>query len=272
MQKIVFTTVETHTLGEPTRIITSGFPDIPGITMMEKKEILEQRYDHLRRALMCEPRGHKDMVGALILPAEHTASAFGVVFMDAKRWVNMCGHASIGCAMYAVEAGLVPVCEPHTEVVMDTPSGTICASVRVENKKAQEVTLHNVPSFLFADEVKVRVDGKEYRVAISFGGTFFALFDAAQLSLQLDAKDIEFLIPFTRKLLAQLNKQYEIKHPSLAITRVVNAEYYVATGEKKQKNIVIAEEGQIAHHVGQEQVQSWHICMRKETYLQTKFL
>lgn len=111
MQKIVFTTVETHTLGEPTRIITSGFPDIPGITMMEKKEILEQRYDHLRRALMCEPRGHKDMVGALILPAEHTASAFGVVFMDAKRWVNMCGHASIGCAMYAVEAGLVPVCD-----------------------------------------------------------------------------------------------------------------------------------------------------------------
>ena len=67
----------------------------------------------------------------------------------------------------------------------------------------------------------------------------------AQLSLQLDAKDIEFLIPFTRKLLAQLNKQYEIKHPSLAITRVVNAEYYVATGEKKQKNIVIAEEGQV---------------------------
>lgn len=85
MQKIVFTTVETHTLGEPTRIITSGFPDIPGITMMEKKEILEQRYDHLRRALMCEPRGHKDMVGALILPAEHTASAFGVVFMEIGR-------------------------------------------------------------------------------------------------------------------------------------------------------------------------------------------
>ena len=105
--------------------------------------------------------------------------------------------------------------------------------------------MRNVPSFLFADEVKVRVDGKEYRVAISFGGTFFALIDAAQLSLQLDAKDIEFLIPFTRKLLAQLNKQYEIKHPSLAITRVVNAEYYVATGEKKQKNIVIAEEGQV---------------------------
>ena len=272
MQKIVFTTVETHTLGEPTRIITSGFPDIPGITMMEKKEILEQRYDHLRRALMCEPRGHKDMVGALILPAEHTASAFGVVFMDAKRWVNMCGHASIGCAMYAVEAGLVPVCEPHTEVVMDTPSGTICASVRVENKKAQEVTLHNVPSFLFADEVKVRVDGKEYRVAISFGGTFFALFDAAQLSLQLDAKDIEFLIPFTRKLLAQLNKQYEIKHPSLAITRVVNAEYYVLEKRNRRISLLPRKVRSIAHHVGQEQVQSWHICMRKETYLQTKFL
>lgn len=243
--KKVFTSVETHTLGEPTRIITSGFPDIPGSRMLEKKAFLEHNYDHLRRALMCEPRVHKDMVGALILPKEHEEADFGVVFMDAERWVAMCGHASIGCATFAVETGLVPVCEPYTDVVMDTPSGQICTRVRVKNRKALEVTLCNVPSFLYKDEVSVTVDGKEYTAAISFGGTFFALFDAAQLSLDLESKDIKVLVPFTKKLLARLNEQYKIKHPELAIERVVNAEYYISTGEKSQKNIVIAEEGQV---------------------------
>ena len=243
--KHVFTSVETHTVGEPTRIITSSFPAVSGSTMMERKIFLEQNCDHLRRALLCEPRGHKDMVGALILPKVHADADFGVVFMDAKRWVNMCGHASIGCAVYAVEAGLVSVCEPFTEVVMDTPSGQIRASVRVEHNKALEVTLHNVPSFLYDDAVKVTVDGKEYTAAISFGGTFFALFDAAQLSLHLDAKDIPFLVPFTKKLLDELNKEVQVKHPEQAIERVVNAEYYLTLGRHRQKNIVIAEEGQV---------------------------
>ena len=241
----VFTTVETHTVGEPTRIITSGFPECLGSTMMEKKQYLEQHYDHLRSALMCEPRGHNDMVGALIVPKTNEQADIGVIFMDSERWVNMCGHATIGCATFVVETGLVPKSEPYTEVIIDTPVGMIPTLVKVEAGRVTEVTITNVPAFLFQDHVEVNVDGITYEVAISFGGTFFALINAQQFPLKLESKDIELLVPFTKKLLQKLNEQIIVKHPELEIERVVNAEYYLSDGKYKQRNIVIAEEGQI---------------------------
>lgn len=241
----VFTSVETHTVGEPTRIITSGFPECVGTSMMEKKQYLEQHYDHLRSALMCEPRGHDDMVGALIVPKTNEQAHIGVIFMDSERWVNMCGHATIGCATFALESGLVAKSEPYTDVVIDTPVGMIPTVVKVEAGKVTEVTITNVPSFLFQDHVEVNIDGITYEVAISFGGTFFALVNAQQFPLKLVSKDIEFLIPFTKKLLHKLNEQIVVKHPELDIERVVNAEYYISEGKYKQRNIVIAEEGQV---------------------------
>ena len=121
MQPII--TYETHTVGEPTRIVVEGFPILEGSTMMEKKEYLEKHYDHLRTALLCEPRGHKDMVGALITTPCHPAADIGVIFMDSYRWINMCGHASMGCAYTAIKVGLVTSSGADTEVKIDTPAG-----------------------------------------------------------------------------------------------------------------------------------------------------
>lgn len=241
----IFTSVETHTVGEPTRIITSGFPSCHGLTMMEKKSFLEENYDYLRSALMCEPRGHKDMVGAIILPKVNDIADFGVVFMDADRWINMCGHATIGCATFAIEKKLVPVCEPYTEVIIDTPVGAIPTKVKVENGKPIEVTISNVPAFLFKDNLKVEVDGVDYFVSISFGGTFFALMDAKQLSINLDSEDLGLLIPFTKKMLNKINELIRVSHPELSIENVVNAEYFLTLDKNSQKNIVIAKEGQV---------------------------
>ena len=121
----VFETVETHTAGEPTRIVLSGFPQLAGESMMDIRMGLEAQYDHLRSALMCEPRGHSDMVGALFVPPIDPRADLGVVFMDANRWINMCGHAAIGCATAAVECGFVPICEPQTRIVLETPAGLV---------------------------------------------------------------------------------------------------------------------------------------------------
>lgn len=241
----VFTTIETHTLGEPTRIITSGFPKCNGSSMMEKKQFLQANYDHLRSALMCEPRGHKDMVGALILPKSNEEADFGVVFMDANRWINMCGHASIGCATFAIANNMVSVKEPATIVKIDTPVGIVQTIVKVEKGVPVEVTLTNVPSFLYQDNIDVELDGITYQIAISFGGTFFALIDAQQLHIDLETKDIQFLIDFTKSILKRINEQMKVKHPYLNIERVVNAEYYLSINHHCQKNIVISEEGQV---------------------------
>lgn len=240
-----FTTIETHTLGEPTRIIISGFPKCNGSSMMEKKQFLQANYDHLRSALMCEPRGHKDMVGALILPKSNEETDFGVVFMDANRWINMCGHASIGCATFAIANNMVSVKEPATIVKIDTPVGIVQTIVKVEKGVPVEVTLTNVPSFLYQDNIDVELDGITYQIAISFGGTFFALIDAQQLHIDLETKDIQFLIDFTKRILKRINEQMKVKHPYLNIERVVNAEYYLSINHHCQKNIVISEEGQV---------------------------
>ncbi len=96
---------------------------------------------------MLEPRGHRDMFGALLLEPVHEEADYGVIFMDSGGCLNMCGHGSIGTASMLVETGMVPVSEPVTEVVLDAPSGIIRTMVRVVNGKAAEVSILNVPSF-----------------------------------------------------------------------------------------------------------------------------
>lgn len=90
-QKI--TTIDTHTAGEPLRIITSGIPDIPGNTILEKRRYVQENLDYLRKILMWEPRGHADMYGCIITPPVTTTEAdFGVIFMHNEGYSSMCGH------------------------------------------------------------------------------------------------------------------------------------------------------------------------------------
>ena len=87
--------IDTHTMGEPTRILLGGIPDIKGKTMMDKKVYLEENLDHIRTISMNEPRGHTDMFGAIILDPVNEGSDKGVIFMDGGGYLNMCGHGSI---------------------------------------------------------------------------------------------------------------------------------------------------------------------------------
>ena len=91
-----FLGVSTHTGGEITRIVMDGFPEPQGNTMIEKKNYLIENYDHYRKSLMLEPRGHKNMFGALFTEPVNKEAAFGVIFMDTGGYLNMCGHGTIG--------------------------------------------------------------------------------------------------------------------------------------------------------------------------------
>ena len=137
-------TIDSHPMGEPTRIVYDGFPELPGETMMDKKKYLMEHYDYLRSALMLEPRGHRDMFGALLTAPVHEEADYGVIFLDSGGCLNMCGHGSIGTASMLVETGMVPVTEPYTEVVLDAPSGIIRTKVHVVDGEAVEVSILNV--------------------------------------------------------------------------------------------------------------------------------
>ena len=119
--------VDSHTMGEPTRVVVGGIPNVPGNTMMEKKHYLEEHYDNIRTALMLEPRGHRDMFGSIVLPPCDPKADLGIVFMEGDGFVNMCGHGSIGACAVAVETGLVEAKEPYTDITLECPVGLIKA-------------------------------------------------------------------------------------------------------------------------------------------------
>ena len=240
--------IDSHTMGEPTRVIYDGFPELHGDTMMQKKEYLTAHYDHLRSALMLEPRGHRDMFGALMTEPVHEEADFGVIFMESGGCLNMCGHGSIGTAAVIVETGMIPVAEPYTDVVLDAPAGLIRARVHVVDGKAQEVSILNVPSFLYLEQQKVSLpEWGEIRFDISFGGSFFALINAEEIGLRLEADNIDRVEALGMKLLTEINRKISVKHPALDIKTVDLVEFYSHTDTEKanMKNCVVFGDGQI---------------------------
>ena len=108
----VIQAVDSHTAGEPTRIVTGGLPQIPGATMADKRAELQRSFDHLRRALVLEPRGHDAIVLACLLPPCTPGAHLGVVFANDAGYLGMCGHGAIGVATVAVATGMVAPVEP----------------------------------------------------------------------------------------------------------------------------------------------------------------
>lgn len=232
----MLTTVDFHTAGEPVRVVTGGIPNIPGKTMLEKRDFVRQNLHHLRDALLNEPRGHSGMWACIMTPPVTDEAAFGLVFMSAGGYRDMCGHGSIGTATLAVEMGIVEAKEPETVVAIDVPAGLIRVRVNVENGRAKGATLQNVPSFLYKSQViKVPRLG-ELPIDIAFGGNFFAIVEAKDLGVTSDVAGLRgvYSSGLFAEIVKSVNEQVQVQHPEkdyikglemiLVSDRVVNPE------------------------------------------------
>jgi len=152
-----FSTIDTHTVGSPTRSVIGGLPPIPGKTMSEKMLYMRDNMDWIRKLLMFEPRGSHVMSGTYIVDPCLPEADFGIIYIEVGGYLNMCGHDTIGVSTALVESGMIEAKEPVTQIKLDTPAGLVVADVKVENYTAKEVSFTNVPSFLFANETKVDV-------------------------------------------------------------------------------------------------------------------
>ncbi|QXM05540.1 proline racemase [Crassaminicella indica] len=241
--------IDSHTMGEPTRIVVGGVPVIPGKTMPEKKKYLEEHLDHLRTGIMHEPRGHNDMFGSIITQPINPEANLGIIFMDGGGYLNMCGHGTIGACTAAVETGMVEVTEPYTQVNLEAPAGLVRARVKVENGKAKEVSFENVPSFLYKQDVEIKVPkvGK-VTLDIAFGGSFFAIVEAKQLGVKVEPKNVHKLTELGITIRDILNNEIEIQHPELEHIKTVDLVeiYDVPTDpEANLKNVVVFGESQV---------------------------
>jgi proline racemase len=223
----VFSAVDSHTEGMPTRVVTGGVGPIPGASMLERKLHFEEHLDHLRLLLMREPRGHGAMSGAILQPPLAEGADWGVLFIEVTGCLPMCGHGTIGVATVLVETGMVEVTEPETLVRLDTPAGLVEARVAVEGGRARSVSLRNVPSFLLGAGRRAQVNGDTLDYDMAFGGNFYALLPAESAGLTVDPARSSELIEAGLELMDAINRSEPPVHP--ADERIAGCRHVVFT-------------------------------------------
>lgn len=213
MQQII-STVEMHTGGEPFRIVTSGFPRAPGARIVDRRAWLKANADHLRQAIMFEPRGHADMYGGILTGPVSEGADFGVMFIHNEGYSDHCGHGVIALATAAVQLGWVAPKAPETRVGIDAPCGFIEAFVGWNGSRVTGVRFLNVPSFLLLRDVTVetpsfgRVTGD-----IAFGGAFYFYTSGVPHGLAIREHEVERLIRFGAEVKAAANRAFPVQHP-----------------------------------------------------------
>ncbi len=240
--------VDSHTMGEATRVITGGVP-VYGKTMMEKREYLRKDQDLIRRQLMLEPRGHDDMFGAVLTDPVHPEAHYGVIFMDSGGYLNMCGHGIIGVTNVILETGMIPGKEGINEVVFDTPAGLIKVEARMENQQVEEVSFINAPAFLFMENYEFQLaEGKSLRADIAFGGNFFAIVNCKDLGISVDPKYSSELLKYGLEIRGILNRKIKVEHPEHAHINTIDlVEFYDEPSHSQghYKNAVVFGKGQL---------------------------
>ena len=209
-----YTTIECHTGGEPLRIVTGGVPRLPGDTILAKRRWAREHLDHVRRALILEPRGHADMYGAYLTEPVTAAADLGVVFMHNEGYSDMCGHGIVALATVAVAQGLVARSEPETRVGIDTPAGFVEAFVAWGGRRAGPVRFRNVPSFLHTRDLTVETPSfGAVTVDVAFGGAFYAYLDAEQVGLAVEPERLRDLVQTGHEVKHAVMAAATIEHP-----------------------------------------------------------
>src|SRR5699024_3845488 len=246
----MFTTIDTHTGGNPTRTVISGLPPLKGKTMSDKMLYMKEHYDWIRKFLMNEPRGHSVMSGALLTDPCNQEEDIGVSYIETGGYLPMCGHDTIGFCTALVEAGLIEIEEKkqNQTLKVDTPAGLVEVNIKIQNGKAKEVTFKNVPSFLLKT-VRVEVEGIGLvECDIAYGGNFYGLIDARKLGVNLTEENASEIIHKAIMIRNTINKQEEIIHPEYPfITGLTHIEFYTDAEhpEADAKNTVVVPPGGI---------------------------
>jgi trans-L-3-hydroxyproline dehydratase len=208
------TTIDTHTAGEPLRIITSGLPEIKGKTILEKRKYFQENQDDMRRILMWEPRGHADMYGCIITAPVTKEADFGIIFMHNEGYSTMCGHGIIAVTKVVIEIGLIEKCAQKTTVKIDSPAGLIKSTAYIKNSKVEKVSFQNVPSYVVALDKGIEIEriGK-IKYDLAFGGAYYAYVQAKDVGCTCLPKDVNRLIQVGREIKKAVSKSFAIKHP-----------------------------------------------------------
>jgi proline racemase len=242
------TTLDAHTAGEPLRVITGGYPELKGETILERRRYAQEHLGHLRTLLMLEPRGHREMYGCIVTDPVSPGFDFGVVFLHNEGYSTMCGHGIIAIATLAVETGMVPMVEPETTIRIDTPAGPVTAFVRVQGGRALSARFHNVPSFVVALDELLNVPGLgTIQYDLAFGGAYYAYVRADQVGVKCLPGEVAKMVDAGMLIKRALMQSRQIEHPFEKDLSFLYGTIFTAPpqGDADLRNVCIFADGQV---------------------------
>jgi len=213
MARHTFMCVDSHTCGNPVRVVAGGGPRLEGRDMSEYRQHFLREYDWIRRGLMFEPRGHDMMSGSILYPAMRDDCDVGVLFIETSGCLPMCGHGTIGTVTVALEEGFVTPKEPG-RLNLETPAGLVGVEYESDSDHVDRVRLFNVPAWLEVAGVEVEVPGfGVLRCDIAYGGNFYAIFEPQPGFDGLDALTVDQILQVSPVVRERLNAMVTPRHP-----------------------------------------------------------
>ncbi|MGO9467591.1 MAG: proline racemase family protein [Isosphaeraceae bacterium] len=212
--RVMISVVGCHAEGEVGDVIVGGFPPPRGATMFERMRTMERDFDHVRRFLLCEPRGSVCRHANLLTPPINAGCDYGVIIMEPTEYVPMSGSNLLCTVTVLLETGAVAMKEPETVVMVDTPAGPVKAVAECRDGRCRSVEFENVPSFVDRLDAVVEVAGLgTMAVDVAYGGMFYAIVDATKLGFSVEPSEARELAVAGERIRLAAREQLDVVHP-----------------------------------------------------------
>ncbi len=210
-------TIDAHAEGGSLRLAIAGMPAPRGTTMRARTEWMARHADSLRRALLLEPRGHRDLTGAMLTEPVTRGSHAGLIFMSSTGYPPMSGHGVMAATTIALERGLLVPGGDGLTVTFDTVAGAVTARAAIDEVgevgRVHRVSVTNVPSFVLHGGVVLPISGRHVRVDVAFGGAFYAVVDAESVGVGVEVSHLPALRRLAQAIGEGLGAALSIEHP-----------------------------------------------------------
>lgn len=240
----IVSTVDTHTAGGPTRTITSGIPLLEGNDVAEKMSFFRSHYDHIRKLIMLEPRGHGGMSGAVLTTPSHADAHVGAFFITASGYLPACVHSTIGIVAAGLATGFIAAAEHKNggQLNVEVPAGLLSVTPTLADGMLQSVAVQTAPAFVSVPELELSLDTvRSLQVSIVFSGVFFVLVDLDRLTnhnsdmrKELNTANARHYIELASVILTAANQNRDIRHPEKSGPQSID---FVLFHEKKEQGI-----------------------------------
>jgi proline racemase len=245
--------IDAHVGGQALRLVVEGVPRPHGRTVLQQRDWLKRNADGLRRAIVLPPRGHADLVAALLTEPISPHAHAGLLLMDATGYPSMSGHGVIAATTIAVERALIfsrDFDAIEAPLTLDTPAGTVRARARLiahgDAQRVDAVTMTNVPVFVYAASQAVKVGTRHLRVDIAFGGVFYAIVDTEATGIPL----VPARLPELRRLGMDICGSLDVVPQHPADARLAGISGVIFTGpsqdpEAHLRNVTVSSGGAV---------------------------